>query len=80
MSDAPLLTLDTWARDYLRPSMLRMLDLPDSPAGNAVMDEMVKFAFECDGNPFDVFTPAVRNELLRRAEAASIDPVAKTTP
>lgn len=48
--------------------MLRMFDLPDTPAGTAVLDDMTKFAFECEANPMEIFTPAVRKELLRRAQ------------
>lgn len=69
-----MLTLDTWARDYLRPSMLAQFGLPDTEAGNAVLDDMVAFAFKVDCNPMDIFTPAVRAELLKRYEAAHTAP------
>lgn len=64
-----MLTLATWANDYLRPALLAQHGLPDTPAGNRVLDDMVRFAFEVDCSPSAVFTPAVIAELLRREES-----------
>lgn len=64
-----MLTLEAWAEDYLRPAMLAQHGLPDTPAGNRVLDDMVRFAFEVDCNPSAVFTRPVIAELLRREES-----------